>query len=86
MRRLVALAGTTLFGVILVFQVIALVNIYIEIYQLAPPPFPIPSYHRFPIYRLNRDLLCLLPIVAAFACSLALYLRSSKPSKNMQRA
>jgi hypothetical protein len=82
--RLLALIGTTLFGVTSVAQIVVLVYTYIETYRLPPPPFPIPSYHRFPIYRVIRDLRDTAPIVFAFICCLILYLtlvRSERPSK-----
>ena len=76
--RLMALAGATLFGVISVLQVAFLVYFYIETYRLPPPPFPIPSYHRFPIYRLNRDLRDVAPMVFAFICCLIWYVKSAR--------
>jgi hypothetical protein len=79
--RLMALAGTTVFGVISVAQIAVLVYTYIDTYRLAPPPFPIPSYHQFPIYRVNRDLRDVAPIIFAFICCLIWYVRSVKPEK-----
>jgi hypothetical protein len=80
--RLTALAGATLFGVISVLNVATLVYVYIETYRLPPPPFPVPSYHQFPIYRLNRDLRDLAPFFFAFICCLILYIRSAKPENS----
>jgi hypothetical protein len=76
-----ALAGTTIFGVISIAQIAALVYTYIETYRLPPPPFHIPSYHQFPIYRLNRDLRDVAPILFAFICCLIWYVRSVKLEK-----
>lgn len=73
-----ALAGTTIFGVISFTQLAVLVDIYIETYRLGPPPFLMPSYHQFPIYRLNRDLRDVAPILFAFICCLIWSVRSVK--------
>jgi len=73
--RLIALAGTTVFGVFSVAQIAFLVYIYIETYRLPPPELPIPGYHHFPIYRVPRDLRDVGVVVFAFICSLLLYLR-----------
>ena len=70
-----ALAGATVFGVISVAQIAVLVYTDIEIYRLPPPPFPVPSYHRFPIYSLNRDLRDVAPIIFAFICCLIGYVK-----------
>jgi hypothetical protein len=64
--RLVALAGTTVFGVISALQVATLVYIYIDTYREPPLPFYSPSYHQFPVYRLNRDFRDVAPIIFAF--------------------
>jgi hypothetical protein len=79
--RLMALAGTTIFGVISIAQIAVLVYIYIDTYRLGPPPFPMPAYHQFPIYRLNRDLRDVAPILFAFICCLIWYVRSVKLEK-----
>ena len=79
--RLMALAGTTIFGVISIAQIVVLVYTDIEIYRLPPPPFHISSYHRFPIYSLNRDLRDVAPILFAFVCCLIWYVRSVKLEK-----
>jgi hypothetical protein len=79
--RLMALAGVTVFGVISIMQIAVLVYMYIETYRLPPPPFPIPSYHRFPIYRVNRDLKEVAPIVFAFICCLICYVRLANSEK-----
>jgi hypothetical protein len=76
-----ALAGTTVFGVISIMQIAVLVYMYIETYRLPPPPFPVPSYHRFPIYRMNRDLKEVAPILFAFICCVIWYVRSVKLEK-----
>jgi hypothetical protein len=76
-----ALAGTAIFGVISITQIVVLVYTDIEIYRLSPPPFHIPSYHRFPIYSLNRDLRDVGPILFAFVCCLIWYVRSVKLEK-----
>jgi hypothetical protein len=79
--RLMALAGTTIFGIISITQIAVLVYTDIEIYRLPPPPFPIPTYHKFPIYSLNRDLREVAPILFAFICCLIWYVRSVKLEK-----
>jgi hypothetical protein len=79
--RLIALAGTTFFGVISAVDVATLVYIYIHTYQIMPHIFPLPGYHRFPIYRLNRDMRDVAPIIFAFLCCLICYLRLAKPEK-----
>jgi hypothetical protein len=79
--RLMALAGTTVFGVISVTQIAVLVYVYIEIYRLPIPSFPIPSYHQFPIYRLNRDLRDVAPILFAFIGCLIWYVRAVRLEK-----
>jgi hypothetical protein len=73
--KLLALAGMIVFGLFSIAQIAVLASIYIEDYRMLPPPFPIPSYHRFPIYRLNRDLRDLAPIVFAFIACLIGYFR-----------
>jgi hypothetical protein len=80
-----ALAGTTIFGVISITQIVVLVYTDIEIYRLPPPPFPIPSYHRFPIYNLNRDLREVAPILFAFICCLIWYVRAVKLEKEVTK-
>jgi len=70
--------------VVSITQIVALIYTYIETSRLPPPPFPIQGYHRFPIYRLNRDLRDAAPILFAFICCLILYVhavRSEKSSK-----
>jgi hypothetical protein len=77
-----ALAGTTVFGVISVVQIAVLVYVYIDIYQSPPPPFPTRSYHQFPIHSLlNRDLRNVAPIIFAFICCLILYVQLPNPEK-----
>ncbi len=71
--RLVALVGSTVFGVACITQIAGLIYIYITTYRLPAPPFPIPSYHRFPIYRVNRDLMYVAPTLFAFVCFVVLY-------------
>ena len=71
--RLLALVGTTVFGVACAAQIAVLVYIYVETYRLPAPPFPIAGYHHFPIYRLNHDLRDVALIVFAFICCLILY-------------
>ena len=83
--RVMALAGTTIFGVISITQLAVLVDIYIETCRLGPPPFPMPSYHQFPIYRLNRDLRDVAPILFAFICCLIWYVRSVKLEKQASK-
>lgn len=80
-----ALAGTTVFGVISAAQVAVLVYIYIDTYRLGPPPFPMPSYHQFPIYRLNRDLRDVAPIIFAFICCLIVYVKLAKLEKEKSK-
>jgi hypothetical protein len=75
--RLVALVGATVFGVITIAQIAVLVRIYIKTYRLPPPPFAIPGYRHFPIYRVTRDLRDVGDvgvIIFAFLCCM-LYLR-----------
>jgi hypothetical protein len=79
--RLVALAGTTIFGIISISQIAVLVYIYIDTYRLGPPPFAMPGYHQFPVYRLNRDLRDAAPTLFAFICCLIWYVRSVKLEK-----
>ena len=79
--RLMALAGTTIFGVISITQIAVLVYTYIDTYRTGPLPFPMPGYHQFPIYRLNRDLRDVAPIIFAFICCLIWYVKSAKPEK-----
>ena len=77
--RLIALAGSTVFGVILIAQVVVLAYIYIDSYRSPPPPFAIPSYHRFAVYRVNHDLRDLALILFAFICCLIGYVKTSAP-------
>jgi hypothetical protein len=79
--RVIALAGTTIFGVISIAQIAALAYIYIDTYRLGPPPISIPGYHQFPVYRLNRDLRDVAPIIFAFTCCLIWYLKSATPEQ-----
>jgi hypothetical protein len=76
-----ALAGTTVFGVISVTQIAVLIYIYIDTYKSGLLPFAVPGYHRFPIFRVNRDLRDVAPILFAFISCLIWYLWSAKPER-----
>jgi hypothetical protein len=80
--RLMALAGTTVFGVTSVAQVVILVYIYVGTYRLPQPAFSIPSYHRFPIYRDLRDV---APIVFGFVCCLIGYVKLARLEKEQPK-
>ena len=53
-------------------MIAVLVYTYTETYRLPPPPPPVLAhlhgYHRFPIYRLNRDLREVAATIFAFIC------------------
>jgi hypothetical protein len=83
--RLMALAGTTVFGVTSVAQVVILVYIYVGTYRLPQPALSIPSYHRFPIYRVNRDLRDVAPIVFGFVCCLIGYVKLARLEKEQPK-
>jgi len=73
--HLIALAGSTVLGLILLVQIPVLVYTYIETYRLSPPPFHMAGYHRFPIYHVVRDLRDVGLNVFGFVCCLMLYFR-----------
>jgi hypothetical protein len=62
--RLLALVGTTAFGVLSIFLAVVYIKFYIDAYT---------AFHRFPIYGLERDLKYLVPTFLAFACFGTLY-------------
>ena len=81
--RLLSLVGATIFGLASITQIVTLVYTYIETYRLPFPAFITgkPGFHRFPIYRLNRDLRDVAPILFAFICCVILYRYSVKLDK-----
>jgi hypothetical protein len=62
--RLLALVGTTVFGVLSIFLVVGCIKVYLDAYTV---------FHRFPIYGLERDFKYLVPTFLAFACFGTLY-------------
>ena len=83
--RLLALVGTTIFGLVSIVMIVVLVYTYSETYRLPPPPpsvlAHVRGYHRFPIYRLNRDLREVVPIVFAFIYCAIVYRYSLRLEK-----
>jgi hypothetical protein len=79
--HLIALAGSTVLGVILVVQIPVLVYTYIDTYRLPPPPFLMPGNHRFPVYRVVSDLRDVGLNVFGFVCCLMLYFRFAGAEK-----
>lgn len=81
--RLLALAGMTVFGLASITMIAVLTYTYIETYRLQQPAFitRMPGFHRFPIYRLNRDLRELAPTVFAFICCAIVYCYSLRWGK-----
>jgi hypothetical protein len=78
--HLIALAGSTILGLILLIQIPALVYTYIETYRVPPPP-NIAGYHRFPIFHVVRDLRDVGLNVFGFVCCLMLYFKFAAVEK-----
>ena len=72
--RILALAGTTVFGVLSICWVVVDTWFYIQIYKV---------FHKFPIYRLESDLKDLAPDVLAFVFCGILYLYLVRKMRQM---